>query len=118
MVKDVFGIVGTTQADAYVVEKVVAEGGFAVVYRAHHTAFRATVARKCLKVPDTLSEEQEREFLERFREEGELLFRLSSATSSVVRPLHVGKLDTPKGRFAPFMVLEWLEGETLADLIA
>lgn len=40
MRSDPFGIIGTTQADAYVVEDVVGEGGFAVVYRAHHTSFR------------------------------------------------------------------------------
>jgi serine/threonine-protein kinase len=118
MGQDVFSVVGTTQAGAYLVEDVVAEGGFAVVYRAHHTAFRAKVALKCLKVPAALGGPHEAEFLERFREEGELLFRLSSATPSVVRPLHVGALDTPTGRFVPFIALEWLEGRTLAALIA
>ena len=114
---DVFGIVGSTQAGAYQVEEVVAEGGFAVVYRAYHSAFRAQVALKCLKVPDSLGAQHYEEFLERFREEGELLFRLwSSSTPAVVRPLHVGTLEgTP--RFVPFIALEWLEGQTLDGLI-
>jgi serine/threonine protein kinase len=116
MAEDVFGIVGSTQAGAYRVEQVVAEGGFAVVYRAYHEAFRAAVALKCLKVPDTLTADAQREFLERFREEGELLFRLSSSTRAVVRPLHVGILEGV-ARFVPFIALEWLEGETLDTLI-
>ncbi len=111
MADDVFGIVGTTQAGAYEVEAVVGEGGFAVVYRANHTGFRAQVALKCLKVPEGLGSEDQRRFLERFREEGELLFRLSAGVPSVVRPLHVGTLDTPTGRFVPFIALEWLDGE-------
>jgi eukaryotic-like serine/threonine-protein kinase len=117
MADDVFGIVGTTQAGAYRVEAVVAEGGFAVVYRAYHQAFRAKVALKCLKVPDTLGSEHHEEFLERFREEGELLFRLSSSTPAVVRPLHVGILERTQ-RFVPFIALEWLDGQTLEDMVA
>ncbi len=113
---DAFGIVGTTQAGAYQVEDVVAEGGFAVVYRAYHSAFRAKVALKCLKVPDSLGTQHYQEFLERFREEGELLFRLSSSTPAVVRPLHVGILEGTD-RFVPFIALEWLEGQTLDALI-
>jgi eukaryotic-like serine/threonine-protein kinase len=115
---DAFGIVGTLQAGAFQVEQVVAEGGFAVVYRAHHVAFRAAVALKCLKVPSALTAEQQREFLERFREEAELLFRLSAGIPSVVRPLHVGTLETPTRAFVPFLALEWLDGKTLEQSIA
>ncbi len=117
MAEDVFGIVGTTQAGAYRVEEVVAEGGFAVVYRAHHEAFRAKVALKCLKVPDALGATHQEEFLERFREEGELLFRLSSGTPAVVRPLHVGILETKSKAFVPFIALEWLDGQTLEEVV-
>lgn len=46
MAEDYFGIVGTTQAGAYRVEAVVAEGGFGVVYRAFHDAFQTPVALK------------------------------------------------------------------------
>lgn len=112
MADDVFGVAGTTQANHFRVEKAVAEGGFAVVYRAHHDMFRAPVALKCLKVPATLTAEQKTAFLEKFREEAELLFRLSAVIQAVVRPLQVGTLDVP-GRFVPFLALEWLEGESL-----
>ncbi len=118
MPEDVFRIVGTLQAGAYRVDAVVAEGGFAVVYGAYHEAFRARVALKCLKIPGTLSPAHQAEFLERFRSEAELLFRLSASLPAVVRPLHVGVLDTPTGTFAPFIALEWLEGVTLDQRIA
>lgn len=113
MAEDVFGIVGTVLGGAYHVEAVVAEGGFGVVYRAHHSGFRAHVALKCLKVPQQLTSEQEAQFLEQFRAEAELLFRLSASIPTVVRPLHVDAMTMPDGRFMPFMALEWLEGETL-----
>src|SRR6185369_9146659 len=107
MAEDLFGIIGTVQGGSFRVDEVVAEGGFAVIYRAYHGAFRSSVALKCLKVPRTLSELEQKEFLERFREEAELLFRLSSSTPSVVRPLHVGQLSTKERRFVPFIALEW-----------
>jgi len=117
MTEDVFGIVGTVVAGAYKIEAVVAEGGFGVVYRAYHSGFRASVAVKCLKVPQQLSQDQEEHFLEQFRAEAELLFRLSASIPTVVRPLHVDAITLPDGRFVPFMALEWLERETL-DAIA
>jgi serine/threonine protein kinase len=117
MTQDVFGIVGSVIAGAYRVEKVVAEGGFGVVYRAHHGGFRAPVALKCLKVPQNIDARHQATFLEQFRAEAELMFRLSASISTVVRPLHIDAMTTPDGSFVPFMVLEWLEGETLDGII-
>jgi eukaryotic-like serine/threonine-protein kinase len=117
MVADVFGIVGSVIAGTYQVEAVVAEGGFAVVYRAHHTGFGAPVALKCLKLPQKLDSEAKVNFLAQFRAEAALLFQLSSSISSVVRPLHIDALAASDGGFVPYMVLEWLEGQTLAKLI-
>jgi len=116
--EDLFGIVGTLQAGAFRVERVVAEGGFAVIYQAHHEGFRAKVALKCLKIPGSFSEAHKASFLEKFRAEGELLFQLSALIAAVVRPLHVGTIDNEKRAFVPFIALEWLEGETLDALIA
>ncbi len=117
MVSDVFGILGSVIAGTYEVEAVVAEGGFAVVYRAHHTGFGAPVALKCLKLPKKLGSEGKVDFLAQFRAEAALLFQLSSTISSVVRPLHIDALAASDGGFVPYMVLEWLEGETLAKII-
>jgi eukaryotic-like serine/threonine-protein kinase len=117
MAEDVFGIVGSLQAAVFRVERVVAEGGFGVVYRAHHEGFKAAVALKCLKIPGAFSAEQRQAFLQKFQEEGEVLFRLSALIPSVVRPLHVGTLETSKHPFVPFIALEWLDGESLDSVI-
>jgi serine/threonine-protein kinase len=116
MAEDVFGIVGSVIAGAYHVEAVVAEGGFGVVYRAHHGGFRAPVALKLLKIPPQ-SSEQQHAFLELFRAEAELSFRLSASLPTVVRPLHVDAFTAADGSFVPYIVLEWLEGVTLDALI-
>src|SRR6185312_13476932 len=113
MASDVFGIVGTTVAGIFHVDAVVAEGGFAVVYRAQHAVFRAPVALKCLKIPEHLTTEERAKFERQFQAEAEVLFKLSAGISAVVRPLHVASVVTPRGRFMPFLALEWLEGETL-----
>jgi len=117
MAEDVFGIVGSVIASAYHVESVVAEGGFGVVYRAHHGGFRAPVALKLLKVPQQ-DPQQQAAFLELFRGEAELLFRLSASLPNVVRALHVDAFTSQDGRFVPYLVLEWLDGITLEALIA
>jgi serine/threonine-protein kinase len=117
MAHDLFSIAGTTQG-AFKVEKVVAEGGFGVVYRAYHGGFRAPVALKCLKMPAAMSPEAQEEFIEHFRAEAAVLFRLSSSIPAVVRPLHADVLFTSTGAIVPFIALEWLDGETLAAHIA
>lgn len=115
MAQDVFGIVGTTQGP-FTIEEAVAEGGFGVVYRALHGAFRAPVALKCLKI-STIPEVQRAVFLERFREEAEMLFRLSANIPEVVRPLHYDVITLSSGLIVPFIALEWLDGRTLWTFI-
>lgn len=117
MASDVFNIIGTLQAGAFRVEAVVAEGGFAVIYRAHHQGFRADVALKCLKLPETLAEDRRYEFLQNFRAEAELLFTLA-VIPAFVRPLHVGQIENGSDRFIPFIAMEWLRGETLGKIVA
>ncbi len=117
MAEDVFGIVGGVIAATYHVESVVAEGGFGVVYRAHHGGLRAPVALKLLKVPQQAPQAQAA-FLELLRAEAELLFRLSASSPNVARALHVAAFSSEDGRFVPYLVLEWLEGMTLGTLIA
>src|SRR5258705_1723456 len=117
MAEDAFGIVGSVIASAYHVESVVAEGGFGTVYRAHHGGFRAPVALKCLRLPPGLLPEGRQHFLDSFRAEAELLFRLSASIPTVVRPLHLDAFTSVDGRFVPYIVLEWVGGSTLDALI-
>lgn len=115
--KDRFGLVGNTIASTFRVDEVVAEGGFGVVYRAFHLHFRSPVALKCLKIPDELSPEERTAFLEQFRSEAEVMFRLSSSLPNIVRPLHVDAVHAPEGQFVPLMALEWLDGKSFEKLL-
>lgn len=115
--KDRFNLKGNTIAGTFRVDEVVAEGGFGVVYRAFHLHFRSPVALKCLKIPGALSDEERSLFLEQFRSEAEIQFRLSAALPHIVRPLHVDAVRTEQGEFVPLMALEWLEGRSFERII-
>lgn len=115
--QDPFGLSGTTIEGKYRVIKVIGDGGFGVVYRGEHTGFGESIAIKCLKLPAELSEKNRTQFLEQLREEGRLLHRLSRVTSAIVQALDVGAFVTPNGTWVPYLVLEWLEGETLAEFL-
>ena len=113
--QDPFELCGTTIEGKYRVTAVVGDGGFGVVYRGVHIGFGELIAIKCLKLPHALPEKERAALLEQLREEGRLLHRLSKATSGIVQALDVGAFVTPAGVWVPYLVLEWLEGQTLAE---
>src|ERR1700722_6965486 len=55
--KDTLGLVGITVADKYLVESLVGEGGFAIVYRATHQMWKRPVALKVFKALGDVSAE-------------------------------------------------------------
>jgi serine/threonine protein kinase/formylglycine-generating enzyme required for sulfatase activity len=113
--QDPFQLTGVTIDGKYRVGTVVGDGGFGVVYRGVHVGFGEPIAVKCLKLPQALDEKQREGFLEQLRDEGRLLHRLSKATPGIVQALDVGAVTTPGGAWVPYLVLEWLEGDTLGD---
>src|SRR6188768_3296534 len=113
--RDPFDLAGVTIDGKYRVASVIGDGGFGVVYRGVHKGFGELIAIKCLKLPTQLDEKGRADFLERLQDEGRLLHRLSKATSGIVQALDVGAFTSPAGAWVPYLVLEWLEGETLAQ---
>ncbi|MDI1447786.1 bifunctional serine/threonine-protein kinase/formylglycine-generating enzyme family protein [Polyangium sp. 6x1] len=115
---DPFAWVGQTIDGKFRVEAVVGEGGFGIVYRALHLGLGEPVAVKCLKIPSSLAPDERERFQQSFLEEGRLLRKLSRATPAVVQALDVGAAVAPNGVWAPYLVLEWLHGETLEAFLA
>ena len=109
---DIFGLTGTLFEERFQVERQVAEGGFAVVYRAQHLALDRAVALKVLKMPRAHDEAARAEFQEKFAAEARTIARLKHPHIVDVYDFAVGV--TPFGDPAPWMALEWLDGETLA----
>ncbi|MFO0648231.1 MAG: protein kinase [Polyangiales bacterium] len=109
---DVYGIVGTLLDGKYQVEAAVAEGGFGVVYRATHRSLQKPVALKLLKVPDDFRGDARAAFLASFADEARTTARLDHP--AIVRVTDFGVSAVASGQRVPWMVLDWLDGQTLA----
>ncbi len=108
---DTFGLVGQRLDGKYEVESLVAQGGFAVVYRGTHLTLRKPVAVKVLRVPRDLEGGARQAFLEKFALEAQTIAALDHP--SIVKVLDFGTSPMPVGETAPWMVLDWLQGQTL-----
>ena len=108
MSDDVFGLVGTTIADKFRVDRVIGDGGFGVVYGGMHMMLNLPVAIKCLK-PSGYTPEEQLRANESFLREARILFELGHP--AIVRLYDVG---LAKNGLVPFAVLELIRGLTLA----
>jgi tRNA A-37 threonylcarbamoyl transferase component Bud32 len=109
---DAFRLTGTVFEGRFKIEREIAEGGFAVVYRARHLALDRPVALKVLKTPRDHGETSRAEFQARFAAEAKTIARLKHPNIVDVYDFAIGGM--PNGESAPWMALEWLDGETLA----
>ena len=98
------------------IEERIAEGGFAVVYRACQVALDRRVALKILKPRRGHDEAARAEFRETFAAEARTIARLRHPHIVDVYDFSVSAL--PSGEPAAWMALEWLDGETLATHLA
>jgi serine/threonine protein kinase len=113
--RDVFGLLGQQLERRYLVDSVVGEGGFGVVYRATNE-FGERVAVKCLRLSDPNSEAAAAQ-RQAFSQEGHILRRLSKAHPAIVEVLALGSFVHPQRSEVPYLVLEWLDGTTLDVLL-
>lgn len=116
---DPLGLVGAELDSKYLVDAVIASGGFSIVYRATHLLWKRPVAIKAFRGPSDMTAAWRAQLLEAFVLEGALLAELAESSLAVCQARDIGTLTTPSGDSVPFLVLEWLEGETLeAELVA
>jgi hypothetical protein len=108
---DRFQLAGAMLADRYRIERQVAEGGFAVVYRAVQIALDRPIALKVLKTPPGLTDAARTRFEDRFATEARTIAKLQHPY--IVDVYDYGVSPMPSGESAPWMALEWLEGVTL-----
>src|SRR6516225_5855412 len=95
------------QLGSYQITALLGKGGMGEVYRARDTRLRRDVAIKTL--PDEFNRDPER--LARFQREAEALAALNHPNISSIYHLQ-------ESNGSRFLVLELVEGETLADLLA
>ena len=94
----------------YEILKVIGKGAMGVVYQARDPLLDRTVAVKTIVAPSGQGKRTRSAFLERFQREAMAAAKMQHP--AIVTIFDVG-LDEPTG--APFMVLEYLPGESLAD---
>ena len=114
---DPLGWVGTLLERKYRVDARVAEGGFGVVYRGEHIGLGRALAIKFLKPVADVSADERDQLVVQFLEEARLIARLTHP--AVVKVIDAGVTPTearPEG--TPWIAMEWLDGETLADELA
>ena len=114
---DPLALVGTTVSDKYEIERVVGEGGFAIVYRATHKVWQRPVAIKVFRAMGDLQPERREQLVKSFIQEGALLAELSERSAAICQARDVGVLKMRDGRELPYMVLEWLEGRSLEQVL-
>jgi serine/threonine-protein kinase len=98
--------------DGYEILEEIGHGGMGVVYKARQTVTEMLVALKLLR-PDwlaTLDEPTRREVIEQFRTEARAAARLQRPNR--VHILHLGEHENQ-----PFIVMEFIQGCSLADLL-
>ena len=115
MAGDPFGLAGQVIDGQYRAERIIGEGGFSVVYRGMHAGLGEPIAIKCLKLATQLDSESIESFTRRFRDEGRLQYRLGQGNLDIVRCITSGTVvSTTTSALVPYLVLEWLEGRSLA----
>ena len=98
---------GAVVDDRYRVEAVIGEGSMGIVVRAKHLKLGTKVALKFL-LPEMVDEQV---LLGRFAREAKVAAQLTS--DHVARVIDVGTLESG----SPYMVMEYLSGETLAKVV-
>lgn len=117
---DEYDLVGTTVAGKYRIVRVASSGGFGIVYEALsvgdglNTGQGFPKALKFLRLDPSLDHKKMTEALHK---EVQLLTMLSARHAGIVQAHDLGIHTCAKGAL-PYLVMEWLDGQTLASYIA
>ena len=97
---------GELIADRYEVDRLLGRGGMSSVYKAHDTLLERNVALKILHERHL----EDDEYVERFRREARVVAQLS-------HPNIVTVIDRGEADGKPFIVFEYVDGQTLDELV-
>src|ERR1035441_1012893 len=108
-------LIGTLLGGRYRLDAEIGRGGMSTVYRAFDTVLERPVAIKLMHREIATDSDH----LERFRREARAVAQLSHP--HVVTVIDAGEEPSPDGQHpgvgTPYIVLEYVEGETLKELI-
>jgi tRNA A-37 threonylcarbamoyl transferase component Bud32 len=103
----------TAKIGRYRLLEKIKEGGMGIVYKAKDPASKLLVAVKIMKK----KESQHSYLFKRFKKEGQIIAEINKdfPTAPVVKVLEFGNVESKTGRL--YIVMEYLEGETLDKVI-
>jgi serine/threonine-protein kinase len=104
-------MLGTALGGRYRLDAQIARGGMSTVYRAFDTVLERPVAIKLMHREIATDSDQ----LERFRREARAVAQLSHP--HIVTVIDAGEEPHPDGCSTPYIVFEYVEGETLKQLL-
>lgn len=100
--------IGDIVAGQYRLDSLLGEGGMGAVYRATHVGLAESVALKVVQLPPGQPSKVEELFMKRFEREARVAFKFR-------HPNAVSVLDFGEDDGAPYLVMEFLEGQPLED---
>ena len=119
MDRDPFDLVGDVLDGQFRVDAFAGEGDLSVVYRGYHLGVDATVAIKCLNLPETLDPALARPLVDGFKEASRVHYRLARGNLHIAQTIASGSTLVPRsGVVVPYLVREWYEGESLRSDLA
>lgn len=117
MTGDPLGLKGTVIDGKYLLGEAVGEGGAAVVYRAENTVWKIPVAVKIFAALGDAPVAEQPALIEQFVQEGRLISELSTKCPAIVQAKDLGVLRLPERPPLPYLVLEWLDGKSLDEVL-
>jgi len=114
---DPLGLVGRIVDGKYDLLEVAGTGGTAVVYRATDLTWQRRVAVKVVRSLGETSQGNRDLLMNQLVTEARILASLSERTSAIVQARDFGTIATASDVWAPYLVLEWLEGQTLDAML-
>jgi eukaryotic-like serine/threonine-protein kinase len=111
---DPLEIIGDLIDGQFRVDSFVGFGDLSVVYRGFHVGLEANVAIKFLELPTTLDDALVAPLIRSFREGTKLHYRLARGHMHIAQSIGSGQTIAPRtGAMLPYLVREWLDGESL-----
>jgi serine/threonine protein kinase len=100
-VTDPFGLVGATLEGRFVVDRVVAKGGFGIVYQGRQLRLKKAIALKVLFFPDKIGPAERKAFLEGFSLAAQTIANLDHP--AIVRVFNFGVSRARNGQELPWI---------------
>src|ERR1700683_859842 len=119
MSSDPFDLIGQIVGGQFRVDAVAGDTDLSVVYEGRRLDTNTAVAIKCLNLPETLPDSLARALDAAFQQAFRVHDRLARGHENIAKTLTSGEIRSPRtGAVVPYMVREWLEGESLAGELA